>query len=173
MLAFSTSDPGVGRSRGLRFELAGPACVDGLVELFERNAVASVTSGFDPFPLTATKARWIALEQHKDAYFVAARGARLFGMSMLRGFDEGYEIPSFGVFVDHASQGEGIGRRLTNWTIEQARMKGCQAVRLSVYSDNSVARRLYASLGFREQDRSAVAREGAFVEKIVMRLDLD
>lgn len=160
------------RSDDLRFGRVGPEHADALVELFERNAVASITAGFDPFALSATKARWIALRHHADAYYLAICREQLVGMSMLRGFDEGYEIPSFGIFVDHLRHGEGIGRRLTAWTIDQARLQGCPAVRLSVYSDNPVARGLYASLGFIEQERCAADRGGTRVEKIVMRLGL-
>jgi [ribosomal protein S18]-alanine N-acetyltransferase len=103
---------------------------------------------------------------------MAARGEDVLGFSMLRGFDEGYEIPSFGIFVDHESHGQGIGRRLTAWTIEQARRRGCPAVRLTVYADNAAALGLYASLGFREQERGQVERKGQPAEKIVMRLEL-
>jgi ribosomal protein S18 acetylase RimI-like enzyme len=159
-------------SDDLRFGAVGPEHAEALVELFERNAIASVTEGFDPFALTSAKARWIAQQRRRDAYYLAISREQPVGMSMLRGFDDGYEIPSFGVFVDHLRHGEGIGRRLTVWTIDQARLRGCPAVRLSVYSDNPAARGLYASLGFIEQERRAADRRGAGVQKIVMRLDL-
>jgi ribosomal-protein-alanine N-acetyltransferase len=156
----------------LRFELVGPEHVDVLAALFERNSIRAVAETFDPFPLTAAEARRIALAPRQDDYYAVACGEELLGLSMLRGFDEGYEIPSFGIFIDHASQRRGIGRRLTVWTIDQARLRGCPAVRLSVYADNAGARGLYASLGFREQERLTVEHGGRPAEKIVMRLDL-
>jgi ribosomal protein S18 acetylase RimI-like enzyme len=155
-----------------RFVSVGPEHARALAILFERNSTPAVTESFDPFPLVATEARRIALAPRQDGYYAMACGEELLGLSMLRGFDEGYEIPSFGIFVDHASQGRGIGRRLTVWTIDQARLRGCPAVRLSVYADNSAARSLYASLGFHEQERQAVERGGRPAEKLVMRLDL-
>lgn len=158
-------------SEELHFEKVGPEHANALSALFERNSIPAVTETFDPFPLTAAEARRIALEPRQDDYYTVARGKDLLGLSMLRGFDEGYEIPSFGIFIDRASQSRGVGRRLTAWTIDQARLRGCPAVRLSVYADNAAARSLYASLGFHEQERQVVERAGRPVEKIVMCLE--
>lgn len=132
-----------------------------------------MTETFDPFPLSAVEARRIALEPRQDGFYLAVRGEMPLGLSMLRGFDEGYEVPSFGIFVDHENHGQGIGRALTVWTIQQARQRGCPAVRLTVYARNVAARRLYESLGFVEQDRQGVDRAGEPDEKIIMRLELD
>lgn len=140
--------------------------------LFERNHVAQVTELFDPFPLEAAQARRIALEPHRDRFYLAVRGARPVGFSMLRGFDEGYTIPSFGIFVDRESQGGGVGRALTTWTVERARLLGCAAVRLTVYAANLPARRLYESLGFVERERQPVQRAGVADEKLTMTLEL-
>jgi ribosomal protein S18 acetylase RimI-like enzyme len=143
-----------------------------LEALFERNAVPEIATAFDPFPLTAERARQIATEPRRDAYYVAVESEQLVGMSMLRGFDEGYETPSFGIFVDRASHGRGVGRSLTAWTIEAARRMGAPAVRLSVYGDNARALTLYRALGFVEQERQVVARGDGSGEKLIMRLDL-
>ncbi len=176
MAASSRSESPAGEARAgaipLRFQPVGPEHADALVALFERNAVPAVAVMFDPFPFTAAEARRIALEPHQDRYYIATRGEDVLGLSMLRGFDEGYEIPSFGIFIDHEHHGQGIGRRLTAWTIEQARWRDCPAVRLTVYADNATALGLYASLGFREQERGLVERKGQPAEKIVMRLEL-
>ncbi len=154
-------------------EAVTPAHAELLAQLFERNRISAVTIGFDPFPLTGQEARRIALVPHQDEYYVAARAGGLVGFSMLRGFEEGYEVPSFGIFVDHEAQGEGVGRLLTASTIAAARRRRCPSVRLSVYAGNSVACRLYTSLGFVEQQRRVVDRGAGREEKIVMGLSLD
>ncbi len=112
------------------------------------------------------------LRSGPDVYFVVARDDVLLGFSMLRGLDEGYEVPALGIFVDHLNQGRGIGRRLMTWTIEEARLLDCPAVRLSVYASNHSALALYRSLGFAEQERETIDRGGYPDEKIVMLLDL-
>jgi len=143
-----------------------------LADLFEHNRVPVVSDSFDPFPLTADEARRIALKPRQDAYFVASVKGGLIAMSMLRGFDEGFEVPSFGIFVDHRHHGKGIGRRLTVWTVDEARNRGYPAVRLSVYASNVGALGLYRSLGFREQQRDLVTRANGRDEKILMTKSL-
>jgi ribosomal protein S18 acetylase RimI-like enzyme len=155
----------------LHFEPVGPGHLDTLSALFERNANPQVTEMFDPFALNAAEARRIALKPRQDAYYLASDGELSLGFSMLRGFDEGYAIPSFGIFVDHEHHGRGVGRKLTAWTVEQARGRGCPAVRLTVYAGNVAARRLYESLGFVEQERLLSDSPERSEEKVVMRLD--
>ncbi len=156
----------------VRFVALGPDHADALAALFERNAVTSVPATFDPFALDVEQAHQIALKPGRDLYFAALAGEELVGFSMLRGFEEGYAVPSFGIFVDEAHQGRGLGRRLTEWTVDRARERGCPAVRLSVYTSNPTAHALYESLGFAERERSKLLRDGRTDEKIVMSLEL-
>lgn len=44
--------------------------------------------------------------------------------------------------------GEGIGAALMEWCLAEARERGCDAIQLSVYSDNPDAQRFYARYGF-------------------------
>jgi ribosomal protein S18 acetylase RimI-like enzyme len=155
-------------------EEVGPAHAPSLADLFERNRGPAVSDTFDPFELTSEQAMRIALEPRQDMYFVGRLGGTLVAMSMLRGFDEGYDVPSFGIFVDHRHHGRGIGRELTTWTVGAARGRGCHAVRLSVDASNTAALHIYRSLGFQEQVRTSVERAaGESDEKIVMLLPLE
>lgn len=156
----------------LRFEPVGPEHADVFADLLVRNALPAVTEHFDPFPLNSSEGQRIALTPSRDAYYIAFSDGQAVGFSMLRGFEEGYEVPSFGIFIDHEHHAHGIGRRLTTWTIDQARSRGCPAVRLSVYAANTAAYRLYESLGFSEQSRETIVRDGGTEEKVVMVLDL-
>lgn len=172
LLAVGVSVTDVGRER-VRFVEVGPDHMDALARLFERNAHPSITKMFNPFSLTVARAHEIAMRPRRDIYYGASLGACLLALSMLRGFDDGYEIPSFGVLVDRENKERGIGSSLTQWTIEQARQQGCRAVRLTVYADNALARSMFTAVGFRETGRQTVERAGETAEKIVMRLDLE
>jgi glycosyltransferase involved in cell wall biosynthesis/GNAT superfamily N-acetyltransferase len=136
--------------------------------LFERNAHPDVERHFHPFPLDSTSAHHLATEPGADHYYGAFRGDRLLAFSMLRGWNEGFEIPSFGILVDRAAQGCGLGSRLTDFTIEQARRLGCKRVRLSVYASNPKAHQMYVARGFREQTREHVELSWGPDERIVM-----
>jgi GNAT superfamily N-acetyltransferase len=131
------------------FRPIGPGDADALARCFERNAVPEVTDTFDPFPLDAATAHRIAAEPRRDRYYAAVSAdGTILGMSMLRGWDEGYEVPSFGVFVDREHQGRGIGGGLLDRTLEEAWAAGAPSVRLTVYTRNAGAERLYRSRGF-------------------------
>lgn len=150
----------------------GPGDGDALAELFTRNDRDAVTRTFDPFPLTADVAHRLAEHAGRDRCFGAFDPTgELVAMSMLRGWDEGFEIPSLGMLVDHEHHGRGIGGAVLDATIAAARGLGAGAVRLSVYATNPVAHRLYRGRGFTEIDRADVERAGGPDVRIVMLLE--
>ena len=123
---------------------------------------------FDPFPLTSETARRLAREKRLDRYYVADASSDLVGLSMLRGWDEGYEVPSFGVMVDPAWHGQGVGSALSDFTIAAAAELGCDSIRLSVYGRNERASTMYLRRGFTAVSREPVARAWGSDERIVM-----
>lgn len=81
----------------------------------------------------------------------------------------------FGIAVEKAYWGRGIGRALTLACIECAKRAGYLQVELQVVADNAAAVRLYESVGFREYGRNPRgfrARSG-WQTLILMRLELD
>lgn len=148
------------------------ADLSALSDLFERNNVDSVTRNFDPFPLTAETAQQITCTPEKDRFYGAFVGERQVGLCMLRGWNQGYEVPSFGVMIDQQYQHQGIGKQLTSFAIQEARRAGCEKMRLSVYASNTSAMRLYLALGFEEIERTAVQAHGRSDQKIVMVKEL-
>jgi ribosomal protein S18 acetylase RimI-like enzyme len=164
---------GAGAPRGEEVSVRplGPADRAELGRFFRENNRPAVTAQFHPFPLTDQRAEFIACAPHRDEYYGAfSREGRIVGMAMLRGWDEGFEIPSLGVVVGGALHGRGIGRRLCDWAIARAREKGCRQVRLTVRADNAPALKLYRSLGFHESSREPAAEAGG--ERLVMMKDL-
>jgi ribosomal-protein-alanine N-acetyltransferase len=141
---------------------------DLLACLFEDNDRPEVTTHFHPFPLTSQTARDLTCGQHRDRFYVAISDGQFVGFTMLRGWDEGFEVPSFGVFVDHRHHGKGIGRELTEFAIAEARRLGCESVRLTVHASNDRGVHIYKSLGFEEAHREPVLKAGRPDQKIVM-----
>jgi len=156
-----------------RFEAIGPGHADALARLFARNDVPAVTATFDPFPLDAETARRIATQPREDRYYAAvAPDGTILGMTMLRGWDEGYDVPSFGTFVDHELHGRGVGSGLLDETIAAARALGAPRIRLSVYASNEAAHGIYRSRGFQEVERGAARVAGRDDERVIMLLEL-
>ena len=125
---------------------------DGLAlgELFDELREDPASVHFHPHPFTEEAAKRIAERTgiRRDAYFGAFQAGRLVGYGMLRGWDEGYEIPSFGVAVRIQARGMGIGRRLLRHAISIARRRRAPSVMLKVHPANANARVLYETEGF-------------------------
>ncbi len=67
---------------------------------------------------------------------------------MLRGFDEGYERPSFGVFVAERFAGRGLARRALEESVKWCGQNGVAEMMLKVYRENTAALRIYEEAGF-------------------------
>jgi ribosomal protein S18 acetylase RimI-like enzyme len=85
----------------------------------------------------------------------------------------GYSVATFGydlefagrdafiteIFVDVASRGQGLGRRLLESTEQHLRQRNVHAVHLVVRPDNPRARTLYESQGFKASPRIIMTKE--------------
>ncbi len=52
------------------------------------------------------------------------------------------------LYTDPQRTGQGIGARLMDWALDQARKRSCDAIQLSVYSENFGAQKFYERYGF-------------------------
>lgn len=86
---------------------------------------------------------------------------------------EGHHMGVFGISVARAWRGRGIGTALLQHVIARCRGK-FQLVRLSVFSSNTGARKLYGSVGFRPWGvlPKGILRDGRFTDLEHMVLDL-
>jgi GNAT superfamily N-acetyltransferase len=148
---------------------ADEAC---LTRFFADNNLPAVVRQFNPFPLSAETARIITCTPHRDRFYGGFLGDKMVAFSMLRGWDEGFSVPSCGILVDRGFQGEGLGARVTAFTIDEARRLACRRVRLTVYASNVSALQLYLSLGFVEHAREPVTVGSDADQKIVMFKEL-
>jgi ribosomal-protein-alanine N-acetyltransferase len=144
-----------------------------LEHFFENNNRPEVLRQFNPFPLSPEVARKIALDHSLDHYYVLiSRSGEVAGLCMLRGWNEGFDIPSFGVIVDIQYRRLGLGRTMTEFAIAEARRLHADWLRLSVNESNRYAKSLYESLGFNEVSKEPVIINGEPDIKIVMIREL-
>src|SRR6266567_9128779 len=80
-----------------------------LIAFLERNDSPETVRNFNPIPLNATTAEDILRPGNKDRYYIAKTSERIVGLTMLRGWNEGFDTPSFGVLVDDSVRGRGLG----------------------------------------------------------------
>jgi [ribosomal protein S18]-alanine N-acetyltransferase len=132
-----------------------------LGRLFERLRRQGAEAFFHPHPLTREAAAELAVYAGRDVYCVRQIGKELVGYGMLRGWEEGFQVPSLGLAIEAAHQGRGHGRCLMEFMHALARQRGAKRIRLRVYPDNVRAMNLYRSLGYSftkdcESDRQIV-----------------
>lgn len=120
-----------------------------LAELFRALTHADTAREFHPHPLTPEEAARRCRYAGRDLYYVMVDGGRALGYGMLRGWDEGYDIPSLGIAIHPAEQGRGLGKAFMHFLHAAAKRRGATRVRLKVYPQNTRAVRMYRDLGYR------------------------
>jgi len=141
--------------------LVSPDVATALAELFAALRASGDERHFHPHPLDDETARAVAGRSTKDLYYVAIDDDRALAYAMLRGWDEGYDVPSLGIAVHPDERGTGVARLMMETLHEAARRRGATSIRLKVYLDNEAAIRLYRSLGYMfdgEEDGQVVGR---------------
>lgn len=137
--------------RNVPFEISAVAPYHGaaLAEFFERMHADGTGDVFHPHALTREAASERAAYVGKDLYYVTTSDSDIIGYGMLRGWDQGHDIPSLGVMVRSDFRGKGLGRLLMNFLHVSAALRGARQIFLHVEERNEVAIKLYRSLGYR------------------------
>ncbi|MBO9559084.1 MAG: GNAT family N-acetyltransferase [Caulobacter sp.] len=156
--------PEASSGQDLQVRRFGASDVELLAAFFGEVAQDPASDRFHPHPFTAEAARRIAEHQGRDLYLGQFLDGQLVGYGMLRGWDEGYETPSLGIYLSARVRGQGLAKALMEHLHRQARQNGADRIRLKVYKDNLRAVTLYQGLGY-----VFVAEEG---EQSVGLLDL-
>ena len=66
----------------------------------------------------------------------------------MRGWDEGFDIPSLGIAIHPEARGRGLARPFMAFLHAAAKARGATKIRLTVYNDNQRAVELYRRLGY-------------------------
>ena len=110
---------------------------------------AGDTAHFHPHAFTPEFVATLVRYTGDDLYYLLTEGDQVLGYGMLRGWDEGFSVPSLGIAVHPAARGSGLGRLMMTFLHAAAKRRNCSAVRLRVAIENKPAAALYESLGYR------------------------
>jgi RimJ/RimL family protein N-acetyltransferase len=113
------------------------------------------TQFFIPFSFEASTIKDILESTEKDKYLGIFVGNELVGFYMLRGFDEGFEIPSYGVWIAKQFSGLGLSKLTLQHAISYCKVNGIKKILLKVHPDNSVAKKTYENYGFEQKGTDA------------------
>jgi len=120
-----------------------------LVQLFQRVASDPTAGHFQPHPFSAVEARRVANDTSGDIHALLMKAGEPIGYGLLRGWAEGYSVPSLGIYIVPEYRGSGCARWFMGYLAAMARSKGAASVRLRVDPENQRAFHLYKALGYR------------------------
>jgi len=103
---------------------------------------------FTPHPFTRERIALLAHEPGKDLYYLLMEAGDALAYGMLRGWNEGFAIPSLGLAVSPGARGQGLGALMTDFLHAAARRAGARKVRLRVHHGNLRALALYRRCGY-------------------------
>ena len=86
-----------------------------------------------------------------DKYYLMIKSDIIIGYGMLRGYEEGYDIPSLGIMIDKDYRGKGYSKKMINF-LENETYKTSEKIRLTVFKKNKIAISLYKSMGYVFED---------------------
>lgn len=104
---------------------------------------------FIPFKTNVESIRHILDQVQRDQYWGIRVNTELAGFFMLRGFDAGYEVPSFGVYIAQNFSRNGLAKLALEYALIWCRLNHCKQIMLSVHPDNIFACRTYEKAGFK------------------------
>lgn len=105
---------------------------------------------FRPHAMTPEETARIVRRDGLDLYLLGFVADEALAYGILRGWDEGYLVPSLGIGVRSDATRKGYGGAMMMALHAAARQRGATQVRLRVHADNAPARALYRSMGYRE-----------------------
>ena len=132
----------------LEFRVLRPELLDGLTEFFTAFAQGPDHGFFHPHPMTAEVAARICRYDGGDLYYAACSGGSVVAYGLLRGWEEGFDIPSLGIAIHPAARGRGLARPFMVFLHAAAKFRGATKVRLTVYNENQRAAELYRRMGY-------------------------
>jgi len=100
----------------------------------------------------------------KDKYYLMFIDDTIVGYGMLRGYEEGYKIPSLGIIIDKDYRGLGYSKILMTFLEEAA---STEEIRLTVFKGNKKALSLYKNIGYEFEEYNDISLLG--LKKIIKK----
>ena len=109
---------------------------------------AGETVFFSPHPADGKTLHDLAVRPTANVYCLLIEEQQVVGYGLLRGWDEGFEIPSLGIAIHPQRRSEGLGNFLMGYLEFLAERRGAASVRLRVFRQNAAAIALYSMRGY-------------------------
>lgn len=103
---------------------------------------------FSPFTADCDQLEKRLSDAVEDRYWGIWFLNKLVGFFMLRGFDEGYSKPSFGVFISEKYSNKGLSKTALDYALSWCQLNNVSAIMLKVDPENIHAKHSYEKAGF-------------------------
>jgi ribosomal protein S18 acetylase RimI-like enzyme len=103
---------------------------------------------FQPHPFTLEYLHNLSTSYEKDCYYLMVFDNKVIGYGMLRGLDNGYEVPTMGVSIDYKFRNNGLATLFINFMEMTCKLNGISKVRIGVMKGNYSVELLYKNLGY-------------------------
>jgi ribosomal protein S18 acetylase RimI-like enzyme len=135
-----------------------------------KSSPADYVKHFTPFSFDVEALEKLISSARKDRLIgievQTGQEAELVGFYMLRGLDEGYSAPMYGVFVAYKFRNKGVARLTLVHAETSCRLNQIDRLMLKVHPANTHAKKLYEAYGF------AVLKEDPLNKNIIMEKSL-
>ena len=105
---------------------------------------------FIPFTFDLETISEILSKAIKDQIYGIYVEDNLAGFYMLRGFDEGYSIPAYGVWISEKYSNKGLSTFTLQHAISFCKLNSIKKLMLKVHPDNLAAKHIYEKYGFKQ-----------------------
>lgn len=136
----------------LQIKLLSPELLGPLYILFKKIKTSDDINFFHPHEFSFDKASEICYNRGKDLYYVVVNNKDITAYGLLRGWEEGYDIPILGIYVNPDYRKLGIGKMFMNFLHVAAKSNKAKSIKLKVYKSNEKAVNLYKSIGYNLTD---------------------
>lgn len=137
-----------------------------LIDLWNKDPL-DYNKHFIPFEIKYDNLKSILEKVDKDLFIGIFVNKKIAGFFMLRGFDEGYEIPSYGVWISSQYTNKGLAKLTLQYSLSFCQITGVKRIMLKFHPDNMIAMKMYKKFGFNE---SGIDKK---IGHIIMHRDLD
>jgi len=103
---------------------------------------------FIPFLYDIETISGILSKAIKDQFYGIYVKNGIAGFYMLRGFDEGYSVPSYGVWISEKYSNKGLSTFTLQHALSICKLNSIKKIMLKVHPDNIAARHIYEKHGF-------------------------
>ena len=107
----------------------------------------SIEGAFRPFEFTPESIR-MAVKDGDEHWVIRPSAGAVHAYGLLRGWADGFQVPSIGVAVDPAYRRQGLATALMLFLHYRAGERGATHVMLHVDDENEPAKSLYLAMGY-------------------------